>query len=278
MTLRDYVEWKLTHSNKTADAEGYPLVLKRCKAGKRFKKFYVYGSDGGVGNVRDDGKYELGVRVGGKNLFDNKNFVINALGYVSASTIKPTDTGIEFIINGASGSVCLAFGLAKDFEGCTLTMSSPDYYGSVATVLNVRTDAGTNVTTGSNWAKKGDVYVSTITIPKNSGYTTEVMCIRLYVAGSAAGTEIRYNDICVEMGDTASGYEAYVEPEVQMVAVDNVLGADDYIDFAKGAVYRGGELGESVDVSMPNAVSETSVVTVVSDNKPDKLKAKYDRR
>lgn len=42
-TLRDYVDWKLTHSDKTAEAEGYPLVLEKCKSNKKMKELKVYG-------------------------------------------------------------------------------------------------------------------------------------------------------------------------------------------------------------------------------------------
>jgi hypothetical protein len=41
--LRDYVDWKLAHADKTAEVEGYPLVLKKCKKNKRMKGLKVWG-------------------------------------------------------------------------------------------------------------------------------------------------------------------------------------------------------------------------------------------
>lgn len=41
--LRDYVDWKLAHSDKVAEAEGYPLVLKKCKKNKWMKGLKVWG-------------------------------------------------------------------------------------------------------------------------------------------------------------------------------------------------------------------------------------------
>ena len=42
-TLKNYVNWKLAHSDKVADAEGCPLVMENCKANKRMKQLQVYG-------------------------------------------------------------------------------------------------------------------------------------------------------------------------------------------------------------------------------------------
>lgn len=42
-TLKNYVDWKLAHSDKTATAEGCPLVMENCKANKRMKQLEVYG-------------------------------------------------------------------------------------------------------------------------------------------------------------------------------------------------------------------------------------------
>lgn len=42
-TLKNYVNWKLAHSDKVATAEGYPLVMENCKINKRMKQLEVYG-------------------------------------------------------------------------------------------------------------------------------------------------------------------------------------------------------------------------------------------
>ena len=43
-TLKDFVNWKLTHADKVAEAEGYPLVMENCKANKRMKQLEIYGN------------------------------------------------------------------------------------------------------------------------------------------------------------------------------------------------------------------------------------------
>ena len=38
-SLKQYVDWKLAHSDKTTTAEGYPLVMENCKTNKKCRKF-----------------------------------------------------------------------------------------------------------------------------------------------------------------------------------------------------------------------------------------------
>lgn len=43
-TLREFVEYKLTHSDKLAEAKGYPLVMENCKKNKKMKQLELYGN------------------------------------------------------------------------------------------------------------------------------------------------------------------------------------------------------------------------------------------
>ena len=43
-TLKDYVNFKLTHADKVAEAEGYPLKMENCKKYKKMKDLKVYGN------------------------------------------------------------------------------------------------------------------------------------------------------------------------------------------------------------------------------------------
>lgn len=93
-TLKDYVDWKLTHSDKTAEVEGYPLILEKCKVGKQMRELKVWGSDGGVGektvNLYDaktypstDGMAVWGT-MGGVGIRDG----ISATGYIPCSELS----------------------------------------------------------------------------------------------------------------------------------------------------------------------------------------------
>lgn len=89
LTLKDYVNWGLTHCDKTASAEGVPLTMENCVKNRKMKQLEVYGNsvqDGtptpenpieveSVGELVTDkndinyGKYKIPVTVRGKNLF-----------------------------------------------------------------------------------------------------------------------------------------------------------------------------------------------------------------
>ena len=43
MTMKDYVNWKMSHDVKYGETEGYPLVLEDCRKNKDLKNFRVYG-------------------------------------------------------------------------------------------------------------------------------------------------------------------------------------------------------------------------------------------
>ena len=44
LTLKDYVNWGITHSDKTGSAEGVPLVMENCVKNKKMKQLEVYGN------------------------------------------------------------------------------------------------------------------------------------------------------------------------------------------------------------------------------------------
>lgn len=83
--LKDYVNWKLTHADKTAEAEGYPLVMENCKANKRMKQLELYGNSIQDGTPTPDNPIEV-QSVGERtiNLFD-KDTAIKQLAYINVS-------------------------------------------------------------------------------------------------------------------------------------------------------------------------------------------------
>lgn len=57
--LKNYVNWKLTHSEKTAEAEGYPLIMENCKANKKMKQLEIYGNSFQDGTPTPDAPIEV---------------------------------------------------------------------------------------------------------------------------------------------------------------------------------------------------------------------------
>lgn len=76
-TLRDYVEWGITHSDKTGSAEGVPLVLENCVKDKKMKQLEVYGQSVQNGTPSPEAPVEV-ESVGEpciKNWFEKNNFL-----------------------------------------------------------------------------------------------------------------------------------------------------------------------------------------------------------
>lgn len=70
-TLREFVEYKLTHCDKTAEANGYPLTMQNCKKNKKMRQLELYGNTVQDGTPTPDAPIEV-QSVGEKsiNLFD----------------------------------------------------------------------------------------------------------------------------------------------------------------------------------------------------------------
>lgn len=106
LNLKDCVNWGLTHCDKTASAEGVPLVLENCKKNKRMKELDIFGESvqnstptpeapvevESIGELVTDvndanyGKYKVPVVVKGKNIFNPT--------VVSASSIRTTGSPV----------------------------------------------------------------------------------------------------------------------------------------------------------------------------------------
>ena len=64
MTMKDYVNWKISHDVKYGKTEGYPLVLKQCRKNKELKDFKIYGNSvQNSENLFDKSKVTSGVYI-----------------------------------------------------------------------------------------------------------------------------------------------------------------------------------------------------------------------
>ncbi len=116
-TLRDYVNWGLTHCDKTGSVEGVPLVMENCVKNKKMKQLEIYGNSVQNGTPSPEAPVEV-ESVGEKctkNLFDVEEFetqlrtryILNDSGaevadaVSSYSTYKiPIRSGETIYING----------------------------------------------------------------------------------------------------------------------------------------------------------------------------------
>lgn len=223
-TLKNYVNWKLAHSDKTATAEGYPLVMENCKTGKRMKQLEVYGnclqsqipspdcpveiqSTGDLVNDTSSeyyGKYSVPVTIYGKNLFDYSStepdgYYLSGNGAISTGGTK--NLRITDYIPIPNNITALTFSFSNG------AMQSPGI---------CLYDKDKKYITGSNFNGKFSI---TINVPSNAKYVRHSYRI------------ININ-ILLECGSIATEYEPYIEPITQNIYLDEPL---------RGALYQSRE-------------------------------------
>ncbi|MBQ4526962.1 MAG: hypothetical protein II998_02710 [Clostridia bacterium] len=58
-TLRDYVNWNITHCGHTSKAEGAPLVLEKCLKNRKMKQLNIYGESVQSGTPSPEAPVEI---------------------------------------------------------------------------------------------------------------------------------------------------------------------------------------------------------------------------
>ena len=167
-TLKDYVEWKLTHSQKKPEP------------------------------------------VASRNLFNKNNLVIQNNYY----TVNPqsTESGVSFYTASNATptiyvQIAIVVGNAADFNGKTITFSTPSFWGTSGTKLAIM-KSNVAIQNGSNITKVASVYCSKITV-ENKEYTDEKLCIILYAYKMGANELVTYDEIMVNEGSEILPYEPY---------------------------------------------------------------------
>ena len=291
-TLKNYVNWKLAHSDKTATAEGYPLVMENCKTNKRMKQLEVYGDclqsqtpspDNpseiqSVGDLITDteseyyGKYKIPVAVRGKNL----------LPYPYHHTTH-TRYGITFTDNG-DGSITL---------NGTTTLAETGVYDFIL-VHAQKFKTGTYTLSGC--PKTGATYTYRLfviirhsdgtvgyanDIGNNSTFKitdTDLVTINIRVGGQIGTVSNLTFKPQLELDSTATEYEPYIEPITQNIYLDEPLRKvgdyADYIDFKNQKVVRKVK-EEDISCQLPKTLAKTTIIEVGTSLEPSNIKGKY---
>ena len=247
LTLKDYVNWGLTHCDKVESAEGVPLVLEKCVKNKRMKQLEVYGESvqngtptpdapvevESVGELVTDvndtnyGKYKIPVTVRGKNLYDAKSYPMTVGYYVNATTgIIPISADYA-----ATSSYIPCVNLQRKQITINYTGGANPgiaYYDeNKAYISGTKNNSSTKITS---------------IVPDNAYYYR--FCIRA-----------EYVDVVqVELGEVPTDFEPYTEPQTTNIYLNEPLRRigdyADVIDFknkkvmrnVREVVFSGGEL------------------------------------
>lgn len=192
--LKDYVNWKLTHGKKDGIAEGYPLVLEKCKTNSQMKDFKIFG------NV-------------GKNLYHG-DFYYNGN---QANTITLANSGSVMTMNGTCTANVNATGKSSDGialkAGVTYTVSFNYLYGEM--VSGGMTIGLFNLTTKTWYKFNNNNVAATLNTSKyingfTKSFTPDADVVVTINCILAAG---EYNNlqfgIQIEEGSSATVYEPY---------------------------------------------------------------------
>lgn len=288
-TLKDFVNWKLTHADKTAKAEGYPLVLENCKANKKMKQLLVYGNGDGVGDFDADGKYKISVVQKGKNLF------------------KPTAVSALSIRSNRSPTKSNSYGTNIDATDLTdnkvvVTQTSDTNYTPVSYYNGYFFIQTSGLVIGKQYNLSFDLdikdnplgatYISVLSPnglnQKNCYFKSAKQRVKFtYVHTDKKNTtdypfvEIR----CMGMSFTASNFmiteqefddsfEPYAEPAVQNVFLNEPLKDGEYIDFTSKKVIKG-LVNEAIDCKLPTIISKTTIFEIETTSLPSNMRGKY---
>jgi len=257
-TLKDYVDFRLTHSDKFTEAEGYPLKLSDCKKYKPMRELKMYGNSyqGGtptpdnpievqsVGDFvadREDenyGKYKIPLVTRGVNLFSMKK--MNAtVKTVNGITFTPLDDERVHIKGVASDqNTNIGFTYLTKLKG-NMSIKRGVYKAKP----NKYTRNGLNVMFGVNNGTSGkniNTFNNSDTIEFDNGYVGN-----LYLGISGNGLTREWDDV-IELqlmkGEEDLPYEPYVEPITTNIFLDEPLcklgDFTDYIDFKNNVIVK----------------------------------------
>ena len=197
-TLKNYVNWKLAHSDKVANAEGYPLIMENCKTNKRMKQLQVYG--------------DCFQRLGSKNLLPYPYYRTTA----TINGVTFTDNGDGSItINGTATSNAAFYLYMNNTtlipgtkRGDTITgsiFSDKEWNASVEklyVVLNYINSSGT-MKSGSTLSSSNKTKTFTI----NDDWYGIGFYILVSKGGVVDNITLR---VQIELGKTATEYEPYI--------------------------------------------------------------------
>ena len=249
LTLKDYVNWGITHSDKTGSAEGVPLVMEKCVKNKRMKQFEVYGNSvqngtpspeapvevESVGELVTDttdtnyGKYKVPVVVRGKNVVDIKQLVGGALA--------DNNDGTYTLTRNSSGSR-ISKVMALSLPAGTKVYVRANTLSENGTNSN-RVSWLINYVDGSQ--KTGNVFGFGVTYGIEMEKETKSFGLYIQYSTDADAYHI-FNNLIVAVDAAPSEYEPYVEPQTTNVYLNEPLRKigdyADVLDFKDKKVVR----------------------------------------
>lgn len=220
-TLKDYVNFKLTHADKIAEAESYPLTMENCKKYKKMKQLEIYGNSVQDGTPTSDAPVEV-QSVGEKSInlataydvckdFDDYTKVIedgrNCVRYLDSNTTKANPFGFK---ENTQYTISFDCKLEKGQYGndtTTPTSIMMVFHYSDGTVGSVSTGDGIALSVRGVWYTKK--------MTSKAGKTVVGIGTRTYQYQNYNYIDV--DTFQVEEGATATPYEPYGKYKIPVV-------------------------------------------------------------
>ena len=241
-TLKNYVNWKLAHSDKVADADGYPLAMENCKTNKRMKQLEVYGDCFQSQTPSPDNPSEI-QSVGDLttlNIFD-----MTKARSISSIELHEDENYFDIINNYACQFMSIADFMSLGFEaGDTITtvktaeVISGEATGSTgAIVLLSKNSTYPNIGLSS----KIGYQIMTTTLPLDFDPSNYHGLYTYAVPGSGI---VRYKNVMMLKGayteETIPKYEPYHKYKIPVVVRGKNLLDDSFLSNISGITYQDG--------------------------------------
>lgn len=263
------------------EVSGYPARITDALGNSAFKSMEIHGVSGGIGTLNDNGLYEFGISIHGKNLMDMRRY------YNELYEVETNHTGEQAVtydkgvlhLSGTYGKYTLQF-MNGEFKPSTrYTMSW------VGTNISQNAVAGfivayTDGTSSLMPIDKTD-YKQARTLTTVSGKTVKHIEVNSY----SPGTIFEVSEIQIEEGTLATGYESFSEASAHVLSSDAV-GENCCIDMLRGKIYALIPSGEWMQTGgatitpekgdYTKALSVDSVIECTGvANTPSKIEAAY---
>ena len=246
---------------------GNPIAITDALAEELPLELRVYGD--GIGDS-NNGKYEIPIRLMGKNLF-NETLLLDS------SKITKTDNG--YCVSTYPASFGINMNLTKNFKSfikpnTAYTISrNAEYEPIVGKILGAIVIRTKDETTGATV----DIQLVTSGVGKKSNTFSlskfqidNIIYVMMY--GALSSKEVFFSNIQLEEGETATEYEPYHEPQTATAILDTPLSDSEYIDLVSKK--RNGETDITVsgNIELFDGVNKITCQTAAA---PSKLEVSY---
>jgi hypothetical protein len=227
----------------------------------------------------NSGKYKIPVTVRGKNIFNCKNSKSLYNGYVSAGSIRTTDSDVSWTSqDGGTSAVHMDLGLLSQYVGKQLTLSFEVDMANGESVNSTRfvmcTEKGQErVEVNGKILNLNGRYYVTSTIPNRN--ENDHLTLRLYISYINPYTTYTFKNVMVSIMPGDVEFELYVEPIKTNIYLNEPLDYADVLNFRDEKVKRSDGTYEDVECELPSLPAKTTVIEIDTSVTPSNIKGKY---